>query len=57
MIQEIIALSIVAIAAGITIKNIYTFFNSASKGKICSCSSCPSNDLLKQIKKQKPIKH
>ena len=56
MIQETIALLIVAIAVYLTLKSLITFFKNTKKGKICSCSSCPSKSILKEIKKQQVTK-
>jgi large-conductance mechanosensitive channel len=51
MIQEIIALLIVAWAVWYTVYNTYLFFKKSNKGKVCACKSCPSNNLLKEIQK------
>ncbi len=51
MIQEFIALFIVFLAVIYTVRSIYFFFKSSSKGRICTCKTCPSNDILNKIKK------
>jgi hypothetical protein len=41
MIQEIIALTIVAGAVIYTLRKIIAFFSRLKKGVICSCATCP----------------
>mgnify|MGYP006300185277 CR=1 FL=1 len=51
MIQEIVALLIVLLAVIYAVRSIYIFFRSSGKGRVCTCKSCPSNEILKEIKK------
>ncbi|MFP4018735.1 MAG: hypothetical protein ACLFNL_01800 [Bacteroidales bacterium] len=52
MIQEIIALLIVAVAVLYAVRGMVTFFKNFAENKVCSCSTCPAKNMLKDIKKK-----